>query len=191
MVIALLAVLALLGALTAAAIAAGERRWTQATAQLEAGMAAAQRAPATRRFDPLELQGLPAPVQRYFRAALTPGQPIVTAATLQHEGLFNMGEVQDNWKPFGSRQRIVTSRPGFVWDARIAMAPGLCVHVHDAYVAGAGRLHGAIAGWVTVADLPDTPEPRHAGAPSPARSCAHPGRAAGPACRRKAACASR
>jgi hypothetical protein len=49
-------------------------------------------------------------------------------------------------------------RPGFVWDARIAMLPGLAVHVHDAYVAGEGILHAALSGLVPLADLRGTPE---------------------------------
>ena len=37
---------------------------------------------ATTHFDPHELEGLPAPVQRYFRTVLTDGQPIVSAVTI-------------------------------------------------------------------------------------------------------------
>lgn len=149
---------ALLVAVWLAVALLGHWVWSKATQELEQGLQAAQTAPATTRYDPAELEGLPAPVQRYFRTALTARQAIVTAATIEHTGEFNMGEVQDNWKPFTSRQRIVTTRPGFVWNARIAFVPGLAVRVHDAYVAGAGRLHAAIAGLFTVADLRDTPD---------------------------------
>jgi hypothetical protein len=38
------------------------------------------------------------------------------------------------------------------------MAPGVCVHVHDAYVAGEGVLHAALFGLVTLANLRGTPE---------------------------------
>lgn len=149
---------AVLAAVWGAVVLLGHTTWTKATDELERGLEAARRTPAVTRFDPAELQGLPAPVQRYFRAVLTPGQPIVAAATIEHRGQFNMGEAQDNWKPFTSRQRIVTSRPGFVWNARIAFVPGLAVRVHDAFVAGAGRLHAAVEGLLTVADLKDTPD---------------------------------
>lgn len=153
-----LLVVAVLLAAWAAVTLLGHLAWTRATDELERGLEAARRAPAVTRFDPAELEGLPAPVQRYFRNALTAGQPIVTAATIEQSGRFNMGEAQDSWKPFTSRQRIVTARPGFVWNARIAFVPGLAVRVHDAYVAGAGRLHAAVAGLLTVADLKDTPD---------------------------------
>ena len=42
----------------------------------------------------------------------------------------------EKWLPLVSIQRVVVRRPGFVWDARIQMLPGLDVRVHDAYVAG-------------------------------------------------------
>lgn len=97
-------------------------------------------------------------MQRYFRTVLTDGQPIVAAATVEHRGTFNMGAAAEQWKPFTSRQRVVTRRPGFVWDGQVAMFPGLTVHVHDAYVAGEGILHPALLGLFTLVDLRGTRE---------------------------------
>ncbi len=134
----------------------GSARWNAAARELIARLDAARTpaAPGTPiRYDERELEGLPAPVQRYFRAVLKDGQAIVTAARVEHAGSFNMSASGEQWKPFTSVQQVVTRRPGFVWDARIAMLPGLAVHVHDAYVAGEGRLHAAIAGLVTMAEL--------------------------------------
>ncbi len=45
-----------------------------------------------------------------------------------------MGDGAANWRPFRSVQEVRTHRPGFVWEARTAMAPGLTAFVHDAYV---------------------------------------------------------
>lgn len=104
------------------------------------------------RFDSRELEGLPAPVQRYFRAALTEGQPIIAAVTIEMAGLFNMSATAEQWKPFTSWQRVVTRRPGFMWNARISMMrPGLAVRVVDSYIAGKGLLHAAMLGLFTVA----------------------------------------
>jgi Family of unknown function (DUF6920) len=144
-------VLLLLG--WAALRAVGSLRWAKATRALEARLDAARIAPAVARHDPLELQGLPQPVQRYFRTALKEGQPIIAAAVVEHVGTFNMGEAADRWKPFTSRQRVVTCRPGFVWNGRVAMMPGLPVLVHDAYVAGTGILHPALLGLFTLFEL--------------------------------------
>jgi hypothetical protein len=109
--------------------------------------------PSPPRYDSRELEGLPAPVQRYFRAALTDGQPLITAATIDLAGIFNLSATGEQWKLFTSKQRVVTRRPGFLWDARIAMLPGLPVRVVDSYIAGQGLLHAAVLGLFTVADI--------------------------------------
>ncbi len=154
----LLLLAALLAALYGLA-SLGAARWAAGTRALLDGMQAARLPPAVARYDAArELAGLPAPVQRYFRTVLTDGQPIVAAATLAHHGTFNIGEDTERWKPFVSQQCVVTRRPGFVWDGKVAMLPGLNVHVHDAYVAGVGILHPAVLGLFTLMDLRGTPD---------------------------------
>ena len=39
-----------------------------------------------------EIADLPQPVQRYFRAVLKEGQPLIAAARVSHQGTFNMSE---------------------------------------------------------------------------------------------------
>jgi hypothetical protein len=51
---------------------------------------------------------------------------------------------------------VLTRRPGFDWDGRVAMMPGLTVRVHDAYVAGEGILHAAVLGLFAVVNLHGT-----------------------------------
>jgi hypothetical protein len=149
--LALAALLLLL--LLASASLYGAMRWSGRTDALLARLEAARVAPRPAVYDERELDGLPPVVQRYFRSVLSAGQPVVAAARVEHRGQFNLGEAADDWKPFTSTQRVVTQRPGFVWDARVAMLPGLSVHVHDAYVAGTGVLHPALAGLVSLATL--------------------------------------
>jgi hypothetical protein len=144
--------------LVASLKAYGSWRWNERSTTLLARLEAARVPHAVVRYDPRELQGLPAPVQRYFRAALTDGQAIIGAVSIQHAGTFNMGASAEQWKPFTSQQRVITLRPGFDWDARVIMFPGVPVHVHDAYIAGVGLLHGAVLGLVTVVKMPDTQE---------------------------------
>ncbi len=107
------------------------------------------------RFYATELEGLPAPVQRYFRAVLTDGQPIIGAATLEMAGTINMSATAEQWKPFTSQQRVVTSvagsRPGFLWDAQVDMFPGVPARVVDSYVTGEGQLIAKLMGLFTVA----------------------------------------
>jgi hypothetical protein len=125
---------------------------------LQARLASAQTVVAPATYNPAELAGLPDPVQRYFETVLTPGQPMITAVSINHSGTFNMSETTEQWRPFTSKQAVVTQRPGFVWDARISMAPGLTAFVHDAYVAGEGVLAARLFGLLTVMEQPPTPE---------------------------------
>jgi hypothetical protein len=128
-------------------------RWAEAMQSLTAGLEAGRVPASAARYDPSQLAGLPVPVQRYFRTALTPGQAVVSAATIQMSGTFNMSASGEQWRAFTSRQRVSTRRPGFLWDARIAMLPGVAVRVVDSYIAGNGLLRAAIQGLFAVADL--------------------------------------
>ena len=108
-------------------------------------------------YDLKEIEGLPIPVQRFFRVVLKEGQPIVAAVNLSQQGIFNMSETEAKWSPFTATQFVTTQRSGFDWDARIQMAPGVSAFVHDAYALGAGSLHVSLLGLFTVADVRDTP----------------------------------
>jgi hypothetical protein len=142
----------------------GAHRWAEQirtqTKQLEAGHVdmpspGQHRIPVPARFDARELQGLPAPVQRYFRKVLTDGQPIIAAATIEMAGTINLSATAEQWKTFTSQQRVVTTaaglRPGFLWNAQVDMFPGVPAYVEDSYVAGQGRLIARLLGLVTVA----------------------------------------
>lgn len=147
-----------LGALITLIVLSAAWRWRSGTRALYSRLEAARTPISPTRYDPRELAGLPWPVQRYFRAALTEGQPLVVAVSVTQTGAFNTKERGEQWKPFTSAQRSVTKRPGFVWDARIAMMPGVSVHVHDAYVAGTGVLHATLLGLFTLVRVRGTPE---------------------------------
>ena len=142
----------------AALILYGEISWKSGTRDLRDRLEATRLPIDPKVFDRGKLESVPAPVQRYFRTVLEDGQPIVAAVSVEHIGTFNLGERTDRWKPFTSTQRVVTHRPGFDWDGRVAMMPGLPVRVHDAYVAGEGILHASVLGLVSVAKLRGTGE---------------------------------
>ncbi|MBV0882016.1 hypothetical protein KTQ42_22310 [Noviherbaspirillum sp. L7-7A] len=143
----------MLATISLAATTLGKRRWEAGTKALRERIEAARLPVMPRTVDLDALDGLPAPVQRYFRTVLRQGMPMLASARMQHRGMFNMGSQEASWKPFESDQLVVTRRPGFDWDARIAMMPGLPVHVHDAYAAGEGVLHAALLGLVPLADM--------------------------------------
>jgi hypothetical protein len=154
---------ALLGAALALAVLAvsgaglatwGRSRWAAATQALLSQLEAARLPAKASRYDARELEGLPEPVQRYFRAVLADGQPIVTGVTVRHVGTFNVTALgsREMWMPFTSRQHVLTNRPGFVWDARMSLLPGIAILVHDAYAAGVGTLHPALLGLFSLAN---------------------------------------
>lgn len=131
----------------------GESRWRSGTSELRGRLEAARVPIVPVNFDRRELERAPAPLQRYLRAVLADGQPIVAAVSVEHTGTFNTGAAIEQWKPFASTQRVVTRRPGFDWDARVELMPGIPVRVHDAYVAGEGLLHVAVLGLVSLVNL--------------------------------------
>ncbi len=134
-------------------VALGSSRW-QAATRAQAALLEAARVPMSAgRYDAREINGLPAPVQRYFRAVLKDGQPLIATATFELAGRINMSETGENWKPFTSWQRAVVHHPGFLWNGSVAMFPGLIAHVHDSYIAGVGTLHAAMLGLFTVANV--------------------------------------
>jgi hypothetical protein len=136
----------------------GAYRWNAATQDLRARLDAARVPVRPQTVDLGELEGLPAPVGRYFRVVLEEGQPMVASVRVRHTGTFNMGETTDQWKPFTSDQVVVAQRAGFDWDGRVAMMPGVPVRVHDAYVAGEGVLHASLLGLFPVVDMRGTGE---------------------------------
>lgn len=153
--------LGLLAATFASLVFFGAQHWADTTralgSKLEAARVLAQPQPPAAahfptRYESRELDGLPAPVQRYFRAVLKEGQPIIATATLGLVGTINLSPTGEQWKPFTSQQRVVTRRPGFLWNAKVAMLPGVAVRVVDSYIAGEGLLRAAVLGLFKVAD---------------------------------------
>src|SRR5450432_2239234 len=96
-------------AVAAAGISAyGSKRWADAMRALTRSLEAARlddkaRLAAPPRFDSRDLEDLPAPVQRYFRAVLKDGQPMVAAVTIDMAGTFNTSATTEQWKPFTSQ----------------------------------------------------------------------------------------
>jgi hypothetical protein len=148
----------LLIALVGLASLYGRYQWRLGTDRLRNQLTRGQQNIQPKIYDPKELEGLPAPVQRFFRAVLKDGQPIVAAANLSQRGLFNMSETENKWSPFTATQLVTTQHLGFDWDARIQIAPGVSAFVHDSYVLGEGKLHASLLGLLTVADVGNTPQ---------------------------------
>lgn len=135
----------------AAALGAGRSSWNRAMAREVARLLRSADPPGEERFTPESLAGLPAPVARYFAYALAPGRTYIRTARVTHAGRFRTA-LEAGWMPFQSVQVFTAGPPGFVWDARIRMAPLLSIRVRDRYVAGAAGMLGSIASVVPVVD---------------------------------------
>jgi hypothetical protein len=139
-------------ALGTIACAIGTRRWERSSARAVALLYRLRRATnatdGPTRFTDAVLEGLPSPVARYFEFALTPGQPLVRSARLEWDGDFRLRA----WRPFHATQHVTIAPPGFVWDARIRMAPLLSVRVRDGYLEGEGMMSAVVGGLVRVVD---------------------------------------
>jgi hypothetical protein len=149
-------VLALTAMLIAAAVATvvvGASSWNRATKAAVAQLPEPSRGADV--FSIAALDDLPEPAARYFRRVLREGQPIVQSAIATQEAEFFLNGA---WRPLRATQQFVTSPPGFVWDARIAMAPLVSAFVRDAYVSGTGSMTASALGVYSIVNQAATPE---------------------------------
>ena len=78
------------------AILYGAKSWQSDTKGLHTGMEAARVSITPKSYNSRELEGLPAPIQRYFRAVLKEGQPLIAVVSVGHTGTFNMSKTEEN-----------------------------------------------------------------------------------------------
>jgi hypothetical protein len=81
---------------------------------------------------------VPAPVARYFRRALPTGPIPFRVARLEQEGELRTEVDNPKWLPFDATHIVTPSPPGFLWNARVQIAPLLHVRVRDALIRGRG-----------------------------------------------------
>jgi len=85
-------------------------------------------------FSYSQLEGLPEPVQGYFRRVLKEGQPYLDSSRITHGGWFRTDPKKPRMKIRG-REYDCANPPGFVWEGITPSFSGI-----DSYVAGRGRL---------------------------------------------------
>lgn len=148
-----LAALAILIGASVAAALAGASSWTRATRASVAELTPAFSEPAV--FTASSVDGLPAPVARYFHRAITSDHPMVRAAIATQEAEFF---INGGWRPLTATQHFSVSPPGFVWDARIQMAPLLPALVRDSYVKQRGAMQASLYGAYTMVNERNKPQ---------------------------------
>jgi len=98
-----------------------------------------------------DLEGLPEPVQRYFKYALKDGQEHIRFVRLKQIGEFRMKENQ-SWMPIKAEQYFTTEDPAFIWRVKFTMAPFIWIEGRDMYYQGKGNMLIKILSTITVAD---------------------------------------
>lgn len=100
----------------------------------------------TEKFSYEKLDGLPEPVQRYFRHVLKEGQPYINYVRLQHHGRFKTSP-KSSWMTIKGEQYFTTRNPGFVWKGSTKMFTAT-----DMFLGGKGRLVVALLSAFKIAD---------------------------------------
>lgn len=85
-----------------------------------------------------ELAGLPGPVRRYFEHVLTDCQLLIRSAHLHQTGRLRATLDTPRWMSFSAAQVVCPVAPGFVWNARVGLAPLVHLRIVDAYAGGHG-----------------------------------------------------
>lgn len=136
--------------------AAGRATWSSRTAEAVAYVSGQAVVPPDSAFAPAMLESLPPPVARYLRAVLRDGAPLAWRGVVRHEGGFRADTASTASWPFRSVQHFTTRPPGFVWDARMRLAPGVDVFVRDALAGGEGSVAARVAAVYPVSDVRDS-----------------------------------
>lgn len=155
MTLALILLTLILAALAAALVLASAR-WKAAGREGATRLQAAAAPDRPRVHARSELEGLPDPVRRYFLAVLPEGQPVPLGAVIRHQGEF-LTRAPEGWTPFSSEQRVNARAAGFVWEARMPVAPGLAVLVRDASIGGQGSMRASLGGLVSLVRAEGSP----------------------------------
>lgn len=129
----------------------GMSRWQKQIVAFRQRLEQQRRSITPRTYDPEETADLPAPVRQYFSAVLVPGQPLIIAAELGQEGQINLGRSETRWARLRATQSVVTQVPGFLWDARTRLAPGVTSFIQQGLLKEGGLLQVALVGLVPLA----------------------------------------
>ena len=103
------------------------------------------------------LDSLPAPVARYLRWAL-PERQSMRLVRVRQRGTLRTDVRSDRWMPFEAEHLVAPLAIGFVWSARVSVAPLLHVRVRDAYIEGSGSGHVSLMSAIGICDASGTPE---------------------------------
>jgi hypothetical protein len=93
-----------------------------------------------------QLEGLPTPVQRYFKHVLKENQPYISYVRIKHNGQFKIGLDKD-WVDIKGEQYFATQTPAYIWKGTTAMFVA-----RDMFIADKGRLIATLFSLINVVD---------------------------------------
>jgi hypothetical protein len=120
-------------------------------AALEARVAAIAARQPSPGFDAQRLQGLPEPVQRYFRFTFKGPAPAYRAVRLTAAGDFRRPRTQD-FNATTARQVIAAGVPALMFSATTPVMPGVWARAYDFYADGQMEMKAKIVSTLTVVD---------------------------------------
>jgi len=100
---------------------------------------------------------VPAPVARYLRWAV-PERKYIQQVRMRQIGTLRTDVSSERWMPFEAEHIVVPPATGFVWNARVSVAPLLHARVRDALIEGKGSGHVSLLSAFTVSAAAGTPE---------------------------------
>jgi len=86
-----------------------------------------------------DLAGLPLCVQKWLEQSNVVGKEKINTVRLKQKGLMRTKE-DGPWMTAEAEQYFAVNEPGFVWKAKIKMAPFLCLTGRDKYYKGHGEM---------------------------------------------------
>jgi hypothetical protein len=147
-----------LGVAATAAIRIGARRQERAlSGQIGQLVRAAATVEPPRAVGDVAVESLPPPVARYLRWAL-PHETRIRAVHIEQVGMLRTDARSDRWMAFEAQQTAVPLGIGFLWNARVIIAPLLHVTVRDGYLDGEGFGQVSLLSPRTVSSAGATPE---------------------------------
>ena len=99
----------------------------------------------------------PAPVARYLRLAL-PTLTHIQEVRIRQTGTLRTDVNSEHWIPFEAEHLVVPPATGFVWNARVRVAPLLHLRVRDALIDGEGSGQVSLLSALTVSAAAGAPE---------------------------------
>lgn len=104
-----------------------------------------------KKFSYNDLEGLPDPVQRYFRNVLPEGQDYARFVRLKQKAEMKTAEGQ-KWMPVEADQYFTVEKPGFVWHAKVKPSPVVWIEARDMYRHGKGSMFIKLLSAITLAN---------------------------------------